>query len=835
MAPPTFVPEVRLWTGSQWVQIVGANNKDVLSRDSLEITRGRSDWSSQVQPSQASMSLKNPTGKYSPRNPASPYFGQIGRNTPIKVLMDGRVRFHGEVPEWTPKADPSLHTPIQAAGVLRRMNSGSDEPLRSVLYRTMLQEGNIQKPVAYWPCEEESTAKKLYSAVGKSKPIRITTAVKPASYSDFKASAPIPTLNNVQIYADVAPHTGNTVMTAMCLVHLPDNGVAANDTPLMVCNTTGSARYWRVRVNTNRTLNIQVAAPDSSVITTTGDTGFTLVSGGAIVLLELTTSGSNVNWKLKVLNLGRTAAQVGSGTVSSRSYNRINRMTFDSNNNLEDTAVGHIALFTGVVDDSVLLDALNAHKGETAGRRIERLCVEEGVAFIPFGDLDDSMRMGPQGMKSLIDLLAECADADAGLLYEPIETSRIIGDFEDGTTQGWSGGGTSPPTVANSAIRAHTGTKSLEITWPGGSSDQIVHTPQPSMYVVGLSYTLSAWIYVPSGSSHATLAVGGVGFGPSTSSFNTWQFLEYTFVCTDKLNEAQIWAQTPSTAGGKVYVDDIKIESVRPGLGYRTRESLYNVASTLVLDFDQNEIALPFEPTDDDQLSANDVSVTRDGGATFRQQITTGRNSISNAGRKRQPETVNVETDGDAEQLSGWLAHLGTWDEMRAPQLTVSLTRNPGLAAAVCAVDLGHRITLLNPPAWLPPWDIELMAQGGTETLDSRQWRAVFNCTPYKPYAVIRLDSGPVKKISPTDSQLASSVNPSTTTLSVESVSGRYLWTTGSVSIPIMVEGEEMTVTNISGASSPQSFTVVRGVNGYPASHAADVPVTLRDRATIGL
>jgi hypothetical protein len=834
VAPPTFVPEVQFWLGTQWVQIVGSSSKDVFGGP-IDLQRGRSDWSSQVQPSEATMSLKNPTGKYSPRNPGSPYFGMIGRNIPIKVFMDGRCRFHGEVPKWTPKAEPNLHVPIEAAGVLRRLSSSDPEPLRSVLYRTMLQEGNLQKPVAYWPGEEESTSNRLYSAVSRSLPIRVDSAVRLSSFSGIASSAAIPVLNDKQIYADIAPYPLNTTAVAMCLVHLPDQGVAANDTPIMVANTTGTARYWRVRVNINRTLNLQVAAPDGSTIGTTGNTSFGIAEEGAILLLALTTSGSDVAWTLRVLNVGRTAASVTSGTVASRTYNRVNRLTFDSNNNLGDTAVGHIGLFTGTVDETILLDALNAHGGETAGRRIERLCVEEEVPFVYVGDLDDSIRMGPQGQKSLIDLLTECAEADAGLLHEPIETARLIGDFEDGTTQTWTGGGASPPTVVNSTVRAHAGTHSLEATWPGGSSDQIVHAPQPSMYVVGLTYTLSAWVYVPSGSSHATLAVGGVGFGPSTTSFNSWQYLEYTFTCTARSNEAQLWAQTPSTAGGKVYVDDIRIQSIRPGLGYRTRASLYNTDSSLTLDFDLNQIALPFEPTDDDQLLANDVSVTREGGATFRQQITTGPNSIPLAGRKRSSSTVVVETDEYAEQLSRWLAHLGTWDEMRAPQLTVSLTRNPTLAAQVCAVDLGHRVSLLNPPAWLPPDTIELMAQGCNEELDARSWRATFNCTPFRPYQVVRLDSGPVKKVSPTDSQLNAGINASVTSISVKSVSGRYLWTTGTVSIPITIDGEDLTVTNISGATSPQTFTVTRGVNGYPASHSANAPVTLRDRPTIGL
>jgi hypothetical protein len=698
---PTFVPTVRLFLGGVWVQIVGDTAKDVLARSGLRIVRGRADWSDRIQPSRATMLVKNPTGVYSPRNPASPYFGQLNRNIPITISMDGRPRFHGEVSEWPLRADPDMHVALEAGGVLRRLSAPDPEPLRSVLYRTIMLEGNLQLPVAYWPCEEGSDAKRLYAAITRNKPIRIDPLVRLASFSDFDASAPIPTLNNRSVYADIAPHTNATTMTAFCLVHLPDDSVAANDTPIMTCNTTGSARYWRVRANINRTLNLQVAAGDGTVIGTTANTSFTVAAEGAMILLELTTSGADVTWELRVLNVGRTAASMTSGTVAGRSYNRINRLTFGSNLNIGDTAVGHLGLFTDTVDDDVLLDALTGHAGETAGRRVERLCDEETVPFTSTGDLDESMRMGPQGLKSLIDLLTECAEADGGLLYEPVEMP--VGDL--------------------------------------------------------------------------------------------------------------------------------------PGLGYRTRLSLYNTTPTLTLDFDEGQVGLPFEPTDDDELLANDVTVSRADGGSFRTQITTGTLSTTAVGRRRSSGTVNVEVDEDAEQVAAWRAHLGTWDETRIPQLTVSLTRHPALADDACDVDLGHRISLLNPPDWLPPDTIELMAQGYTEDLDSKTWRIVFNTTPWRAFQVVRLDGGPVKKIRAYDSALNADINSSVTTFQVKSLSGRYLWATSSVQMPISIriDAELLSVTAISGATSPQTFTVVRGVNGYPADHDVNAVVQVADRATLGL
>jgi hypothetical protein len=55
--------------------------------------------------------------------------------------------------------------------------------------------------------------------------------------------------------------------------------------------------------------------------------------------------------------------------------------------------------------------------------------------------------------------------------------------------------------------------------------------------------------------------------------------------------------------------------------------------------------------------------------------------------------------------------------------------------------------------------------------------------------------------------------------------------------MPILVTagGEDMTVTAISGTSNPQTFTVVRSVNGVVKSHPADTPISLTNPARAAL
>ncbi|MFC7817548.1 hypothetical protein ACFUTR_23240 [Streptomyces sp. NPDC057367] len=83
--PETILPlQVDLsLDGITWTDV----SDDVLYENKIRITRGRRDWGQQVDASRCSLALKNTDGKYTPQNPRSPYFGQIGRNTPIRVSV----------------------------------------------------------------------------------------------------------------------------------------------------------------------------------------------------------------------------------------------------------------------------------------------------------------------------------------------------------------------------------------------------------------------------------------------------------------------------------------------------------------------------------------------------------------------------------------------------------------------------------------------------------------------------------------------------------------------------------------------------------------------------
>jgi len=84
--PPN--PRVEIQLDGVWVDIT----RDVRVEEVLAIQRGRADEAARADPSSLSLLLNNRHGRYSPRNPLGPYYGQLGRNTPLRVRV-------GELPE----------------------------------------------------------------------------------------------------------------------------------------------------------------------------------------------------------------------------------------------------------------------------------------------------------------------------------------------------------------------------------------------------------------------------------------------------------------------------------------------------------------------------------------------------------------------------------------------------------------------------------------------------------------------------------------------------------------------------------------------------------------
>jgi hypothetical protein len=290
--------------------------------------------------------------------------------------------------------------------------------------------------------------------------------------------------------------------------------------------------------------------------------------------------------------------------------------------------------------------------------------------------------------------------------------------------------------------------------------------------------------------------------------------------------------------GGILYEDRERLALV-----YRHRASLYNQTPALSLDYlAEGEVPPPLEPVEDDQRVRNDVTVTRTGGSSGRVVIEDGPLSTlapedGGVGIYDESVTINVNTDAQTEPIAGWRAHLGTWDEARYPSIRLMLHAAPHLIPAWLRMRIGDKGEILNPPAWLPPKAIEFLAQGYTEVLDQYAWDVVLNATPARPWNVLELDSAE-SRVDTAGSELAVAIDADDTSLSVSTAGRRWADSAtypGDFPLTITVGGEEMTVTAITGTSSPQMFTVTRSVNGIVKSHAIGTPVALADPVTVAL
>jgi hypothetical protein len=249
------------------------------------------------------------------------------------------------------------------------------------------------------------------------------------------------------------------------------------------------------------------------------------------------------------------------------------------------------------------------------------------------------------------------------------------------------------------------------------------------------------------------------------------------------------------------------------GVGYRTRASLYNQEPQVEFDYDAQVLSAPLEPVEDLQGVTNDITATGVRGEA-RAVLNTGALSVKSPpagiGRVEDQLPVNAEAGRFADQAAHRLM-LATVDEPRYPIVKVemsnlNITRNPVLQADILNLNVGDRFTVINVPVWLPAGPISQLAFGWVERFTKFSHEIEFRSTPESPYRTPTVGAG---KVAPVESVLAATAAVGAASLSVETTAGD-LWSTAAANYPtqILVAGIPVTVTAVSGTSSPQTFTV---------------------------
>lgn len=265
------------------------------------------------------------------------------------------------------------------------------------------------------------------------------------------------------------------------------------------------------------------------------------------------------------------------------------------------------------------------------------------------------------------------------------------------------------------------------------------------------------------------------------------------------------------------------------GLRYQSVYERCNQPVTLALDFNAGHIAGTPEPADDDQRLRNQWSTSRTDGTASR--TARDQDSVDASGLYDDSSAANLQTDGQILDHASWHVHVGTADEDRWPRIPFHLHRptNSSLIPAWLATPLGARAAISNPPSGsdpgaMAPDPIDQIVEGYSEAFDQVAWGVSLNLAPSSPYRVAVLDDQLLGRLDSASSTLTSDIDSTTTSISVTTTDSRDLWTTDAAEVPfdIVIGGEVMTVTNISGASSPQTFTVTRSVNGAVKAHTAN-------------
>jgi hypothetical protein len=282
-------------------------------------------------------------------------------------------------------------------------------------------------------------------------------------------------------------------------------------------------------------------------------------------------------------------------------------------------------------------------------------------------------------------------------------------------------------------------------------------------------------------------------------------------------------------------------------LAYRCRRGLYAQQAEATLDYDGRHLS-GLQPVEDDDAVRNDITVTRPGGASGRAVLESGALSVQpppdGIGRYSADLEINVQSDLFLDDQASWRLAVGTPDEARFPTITANLAApalatSASLTAAVRRLEVGDRLVVEDPPAgWMPPEDITQIAVGFVEEIGPKRHTITTNCTPESPYQVGIFSGetgGRESRWSAVGTVTAEALDTTETGVDITTPHRWTTWAHNDGDYGVLIGGELMTVTAVSGTAPSQTLTVTRSANGIVKSHAAGAAVTLVRPVRYGL
>lgn len=258
----------------------------------------------------------------------------------------------------------------------------------------------------------------------------------------------------------------------------------------------------------------------------------------------------------------------------------------------------------------------------------------------------------------------------------------------------------------------------------------------------------------------------------------------------------------------------------------------------------------PFTVTDDDQSLTNSWTLSQRNGSSVTYTDQTGPNGSNRVGLYQNSANVNVFPNSPAGTRTGafdvkaiqdrasWLTHDTTVDGYRIPTLDLAFHHTPTLLptwlSTIQNSGMG-RIDIVNLSSvypQMPTGTISLLVVGFSQVIDQFLWTTTLNCIPYDPWRVGVLsqpsgDTGEfLLRLDTSGSTVVTGMDVGATALTVATTTGP-VWTTRADDFPLSVSvgGIRVTVTNITGSSSPQVFTIdpATVTKGLPAGLAVSM------------
>lgn len=409
------------YSGWAWTDIT----TDVRYQQGIELTHGRGDEAADAQPASCRMTLDNRAGAYS-LGPQSSNYPYVRRGTPIRVLADvndgdgWKILFWGSADTWNPSwaGGPSgdATVALSASGVLRRLLQGA-QPVLSTYRRAMIADTTT---VAYWPLEDGANSDTAASAFTGHPSIKYTGGVPGfGATSGFASSAAMVTLDNTRLVAEVPPYDATGQVQIRWLASFPTSALTDEAVIMRAYLPSGTGALWEVIYDTaDADGALKVNAYDEAGASILAGVAVAFEANGkdAMLSLELTQDGGDIDWELNMYGLLAPANLSSSGTVSGETLGTVAFVEFDPNGDLDSLAVGHLSVHDTITSVFSGRDDFRAYRYETVADRLTRLCDENDVSLQLIGSSE--VAMGPQHPATLVELLRECEATDQGVLHD---------------------------------------------------------------------------------------------------------------------------------------------------------------------------------------------------------------------------------------------------------------------------------------------------------------------------------------------------------------------------------------------------------------------------------